>query len=215
MACVVLACAVDYCELHKGVPEGESGDVTRLLRAWSAGDRGVEERLFAIVLPDLRRIANYYLRREPAGQSLQTSGLVNEAYLRLVNARDREWADRQHFFALAARMMRRLIIDHARGRRRGEAMSIAGMEELLRGREIQLEQAIAIDQLLDELEALHPDLACVVELRFFLGMTEQETAEALGITLRTQQRRFADARRWLYERVEARACSAKPNATNA
>lgn len=214
MYCFVAACALDYSELPNGGPAEVSGDVTRLLRAWGAGDRSVEDRLFEAVLPDLRRVASGLLRREPADHSLETAGLINEAYLRLADARQRDWTDRRHFFRLAARMMRRLIVDHARGRRGTGAVPLEALPQLLRGRDAQLEQAVAIDRLLDDLEASHPELARVVELRFFLGLTEQETAGALEITLRTEQRRFAEARRWLFERVEARGCSAKPNATS-
>jgi RNA polymerase sigma-70 factor (ECF subfamily) len=190
---------------EEGLPKVESadGDVTGLLRAWSAGDREVEDRLFAAVLPELRKLASRYMRREAPGHSLQSTALLNEAYLRLVGARERDWQDRSHFYAIAARIMRRLLIDHARGRRRGNEVPIEGFEELLRGREPQIEQAIAIDSVLDDLERIHPDWCSVVEMRFFLGLTEEETAEALSIPLRTAQRRFSDARRWLYEKLAA------------
>lgn len=178
-----------------------AGDVTVLLRAWSAGDRSVEERLFEIVLPDLRKLARYFLHREPPGNSLQPTALLNEAYMRLVNARDRDWDHRKHFFALTARIMRRLVIDHARGRRSNKAVPIDGLEDLLRGRDAQLEQAVAIDSLLDELQERHPELCPVIEMRFFLGLTEEETADALGVPLRTAQRRYSDARRWLFEKL--------------
>jgi RNA polymerase sigma-70 factor (ECF subfamily) len=183
--------------------ESAGGDVTALLRAWSAGDRGAEERLFAAVLPELRKLASRSMRREAPGHSLQSTALLNEAYLRLVGARERDWRDRTHFYAIAARIMRRLLIDHARGRRRGKEVPIEGLEELLRGREPQIEQALAIDSVLDDLERVHPDWCSVVEMRFFLGLTEQETAETLGVPLRTAQRRFSDARRWLYEKLAA------------
>lgn len=183
-----------------------------MLRAWGTGDRGVEARLFDIVVPELRKLAQNLVRGERPGQSLQPSALLNEAYLRLVNTRQRTWRDRRHFYAIAARIMRRLLIDHARGRR--AEVPIEGLEELLRGRETQLEQAVAIDSLLDEMEALHPEWCRLVELRFFLGFTEGEAAETLEIPLRTSQRNFADARRWLYEKLEATSCQVKPDATN-
>jgi RNA polymerase sigma-70 factor (ECF subfamily) len=179
-----------------------TGDVTTLLRAWSAGDRSVESRLFEVVLPDLRRLAQHFMRQEPAGQTLQASALLNEAYLRLVKARERDWESRRHFFAIAARVMRRLLIDHARGRPAVEHVGLEQLAGLMNRRTPQIEEALAIDTLLDELEAVHPELCQVVELRFFLGLTEEESAEALRVPLRTVQRRYSDARRWLFEKLE-------------
>lgn len=181
--------------------DAPAGEVTELLRAWSAGDRQVESRLFEIVLPDLRRLALCFLRRESPNHSMQATVLLNEAYMRLVGAREREWQGRKHFFAITARVMRRLLIDHARGKRRAEFVDMEGIEEMLRGRDSQLEQAIAVDSVLDELEAAHPEMCHIVELRFFLGLTEEETAEALGIPVRTAQRRYSDARKWLFDRL--------------
>lgn len=184
--------------------EAPAGEVTELLRAWSAGDRSVEARLFEIVLPDLRKLAQCFLRRENPNQSMQATVLLNEAYLRLVGARAREWQGRKHFFAITARVMRRLLIDRARGRKRAEFVDMEGIEEMLKGRDQQLEQAIAIDSLLDTLEAEQPDLCHIVELRFFLGLTEEEAADALGLPVRTAQRRYSDARKWLFERLASR-----------
>ncbi len=181
-----------------------AGDVTTLLRAWSSGDRSVEERLFSLVLPDLHKLAQYMMGGERQDHSLQATALMNEAYFRLVNARERDWENRRHFFAIAARAMRRLLIDHARGRPKGAKLPIEGLEEMLRGRDAQLETAVAINSLLDELDGKHPDWCSVVELKFFAGLTDDETAEALGIPLRTMQRQFSDARRWLYQKLEAR-----------
>ncbi|MBS1876833.1 MAG: sigma-70 family RNA polymerase sigma factor [Acidobacteria bacterium] len=181
-----------------------AGDVTTLLRAWSSGDRSVEERLFSLVLPDLHKLAQYMMGGERQDHSLQATALMNEAYFRLVNARERDWENRRHFFAIAARTMRRLLIDHARGRPKGAKLPIEGLEEMLRGRDAQLETAVAINSLLDELDGKHPDWCSVVELKFFAGFTDDETAEALGIPLRTMQRQFSDARRWLYQKLEAR-----------
>ena len=192
--------------------EPTAGEVTELLRAWSAGDRNVEERLFEIVLPDLRRVAQHLLRRERPDHTLQPSALLNEAYLRLINARERDWQNRGHFFAIAARIMRRLLIDHARGRWHGRKVPIDGIIELLRGREVQLEQAVAIDSLLDQLEATQPQWCRIIEMRFFLGLTEEETAGALSISVRTMQRQYADARRWLFERLESSPGASPPPA---
>ena len=113
-----------------GTPEGE---VTQLLHAWGGGDRSVEDRLFELVLPDLRKLAENMLRRERPDHSLQPTALLNEAYCRLLTARERDWRSRSHFFAIAARAMRRLLIEHARGRPKGARIPIDGLQEFLRG----------------------------------------------------------------------------------
>lgn len=187
-----------------GVNENPS-DVTTLLRAWSDGDRSVESQLFELVLPDLHRLAQHLMNRESSDHSLQATALMNEAYLRLVNARQRDWQNRRHFFAVAARAMRRLLIDRARSRRNGVKTPIDGIEEMLHGRESQVEVAVAINSLLDEMDKTHPSWCSIIEMKFFAGFTDHETAEGLGLPLRTMQRQFGDARRWLYERLEARA----------
>lgn len=194
--------------------EQPPGEVTTLLHAWSSGDRTVEDRLFSLVLPDLHKLARYMMGSERADHSLQPTALMNEAYFRLVGSRERDWESRRHFFAVAARAMRHLLIDHARGRPKGAKVPIDGLEEMLRGRDAQLELAVDINGLLDELEKAHPDWCSVVELKFFTGFTDEETAQALGISLRTMQRQFGDARRWLYERMEQERCKTKPNMTN-
>jgi RNA polymerase sigma factor (TIGR02999 family) len=191
-----------------------AGEVTVLLHAWSTGDRDVEERLFALVLPDLHKLARYLMGRERPGHSLQPTALMNEAYFRLVGAKERDWENRRHFFAVAGRAMRRLLIDHARGRPKGAKIAIDGLEDFLRGRDAQLELGVEVNELLDRMEATHPDWCSVVELKFFAGFSDAETAEALGVPLRTMQRQFSDARRWLYERLESQRCKANPNATN-
>jgi RNA polymerase sigma factor (TIGR02999 family) len=194
--------------------EQNGGDVTQLLQAWSSGDRTVEERLFSLVLPDLHRLARHIMSGERPDHSLQATALMNEAYFRLVGARTRDWESRKHFFAVAARAMRHLLIDHARARPSGAKVSIEGLEDLLRGRDAQLETGVEISALLDEMEKKHPDWCAVVELKFFAGFTDEETAEALNLPLRTMQRQFGDARRWLYERLESRQCKARPNTTS-
>jgi RNA polymerase sigma factor (TIGR02999 family) len=194
------------CVSMYGVPrtsdmESQS-EVTALLHAWGAGDRGVEDSLFAILLPELRRIAKHLMRRERPDHSLQTTALLNEAYLRLVNQREREWQGRQHFLAFAARAMRHLLIDHARGRREGRKLQLDELEGLLPSGQKHLDLAISIDRLLHEMEASHPDWCVVVEMKFFAGFTDDEASEALGMPVRTLQRKFGDARRWLFERME-------------
>ncbi len=184
-----------------------------MLRAWSGGDRSVEERLFELVLPDLHRIARALMRRERQDHSLQPTALLNETYFRLVGARANDWENRRHFFAVAARAMRRLLIDHARARPTGVKIPIAGFEDLLRGREAQMELAVSMDTLLDELSEKHPEWCSVVEMKFFWGFTDEEAASALGLPLRTAQRHFGDARRWLFERMEPGKCKANAKTT--
>ena len=201
--------------VYKTVNKADSdGEVTALLRAWSGGDRSVEERLFQLVLPDLRRIAGALMSKERSDHSLQPTALLNETYLRLVGARENDWADRRHFFAVAARAMRRLLIDHARARPHGVKIPMDGMEELLRGRETQMELALSIDGLLDELAEKQPEWCSVVEMKFFWGFTDEETAAALSLPLRTAQRHFGDARRWLFERLEQGKCKANSKTTS-
>ena len=179
-----------------------TSEVTALLQAWGAGDHRVEDRLFALLVPDLRRIAQRLMRRERPDHSLQTTALLNEAYLRLINHREREWQSRQHFLAYAARAMRNLLVDHARARRDGRKLSLDGFEGLLPNRPQQLELALSVDTLLHQLETSHPDWCSIVEMKIFAGFTDAEAADALGIPLRSVQRKFGDARRWLFERME-------------
>lgn len=188
-------------------------DVTTLLRAWSKGDRSVEAQLFELVLPDIRKLAQFLMSRERQDHSLQPTALMNEAYLRLVGARQRDWQNRRHFFAVAARAMRHLLIDHARSRGRGVKMPIDGIEDMLRGRDPQLELGVAINSLLDEMDKTNPSWCSIIEMKFFAGFTDDETAEGLGLPLRTMQRQFGDARRWLYERWEAQSCPPATNST--
>jgi RNA polymerase sigma factor (TIGR02999 family) len=191
-----------------------TGEVTVLLQAWAGGDRSVEDRLFSLVLPDLHRLAQHLMRRERADHSLQPTILINEVYMRLVRAKDRDWENRRHFFAVAARAMRHLLIDYARARPSGAKLPVEELEQLLRGRDEQIELGVVIHELLTEMETAHPDWCAVVDLKFFAGFTDEEAATALNLPLRTMQRQFADARRWLFQKLEHRRCKATPNATN-
>lgn len=190
---------------HRKAPmDHQPGEVTTLLHAWSHGDRSVEQRLFELVLPDLHKLAEYLMRKERPDHSLQPTALLNEAYCRLIGSRERDWRNRQHFFAIAARIMRRFLIDHARARPKGQKVLVEDAEPWLAERNDKIEQAIAVDTLLNEIEATQPDWCSVVEMKFFLGFTDEETSEALGMPLRTMQRKFGDARRWLFERLESK-----------
>jgi RNA polymerase sigma-70 factor, ECF subfamily len=172
------------------------------LYEWRDGDHAAENKLFDMVMPDLRKLAHHLMRGERANHTMQATELVDQVYFRLVAAKNRDWQGRRHFFAIAARAMRRYLIDHARGRRRAEFIAFDGMENVLSPDPGTLETAIAVDRLLDQLTAEQPEWANVVELKYFLGLTDDEAAEVMGMKLRTMQRMWSDARQWLFERME-------------
>jgi RNA polymerase sigma-70 factor (ECF subfamily) len=178
------------------------GEITQLLQQWRAGDREAEGELFARVGPDLRRMAQALMRRERPGHTMQATELVNEIYFRMVAAKDRDWRSRAHFFAIAGRAMRRYLIDHARGRAHANVIAFDEMEQILPAESIKLELVIAVDRLLDQLEKLRPEWCQVVEVKYFLGLTDDEAAAALGLKLRSLQRIWSDARLWLFEHME-------------
>ncbi len=178
------------------------GDITQLLHQWRAGSREAENQLFALVLPNLRRLAHYLMQRERKDHSLQATELVDQIYFRMVAAKDRDWQNRKHFFAIAARAMRRYLIDHARGRPSAEFVALEGLENVLPADSGKIDLAIAVDTLLDELAETKPEWSMLVEMKFFLGLTDEEAAEAMGVKLRTMQRTWSDARRWLYTHME-------------
>jgi RNA polymerase sigma-70 factor (ECF subfamily) len=182
----------------------DMGDITQLLRRWRDGDRDAENDLFTRVLPDLRRLAHYLMKRERADHTMQASELVDQVYFRLVAAKDRDWRNRKHFFAIAARAMRRYLIDHARGRPDAEFIAIEGMESLFPADSARVSLAITVDGLLEQLAKIEPEWCTLVEAKFFLGLTDKEAADALSIELRTLQRMWHDARQWLYEHMESR-----------
>jgi len=184
------------------MPE-QMGDITQLLQAWRAGDREAENELFALVLPNMRRLAHYLMKRERKGHTLQPTELVDQIYFRLVAAKDRDWQNRQHFFAIAARAMRRYLIDYARGRPDAEFIALEGMENLVKTDSAKLDLAVTIDRLLNELAEIKPDWCMLVEVKYFLGLTDEEAAETLGLKLRSMQRMWRDARQWLFERMES------------
>jgi len=167
------------------------------------GDRSAEGRLFDLLYNDLRRLAAYQLRRERSNHTLQPTALVNEAFFRLARAKNIEWEDRGHFFAIASMIMRRLLIDHARSRPDAKMLSLDALPERFLADATPLEQAIAVDVLLDELGKVSPQQRQVVELKFSLGLTDEEAAEALHLKLRSLQREWFRARKWLFERLTA------------
>lgn len=184
------------------MPE-KTGDITLLLHQWREGNRSAENELFALVLPNLRRLAHHLMKGERKGHSLQATELVDQVYFRLVAAKDRDWQNRQHFFAIAARAMRRYLIDHARGRPNAEFVALEGIENLLPASSAKLDQAVTIDRLLEQLSETKPDWCTLVEVKYFLGLTDEEAADTLGLKVRTMQRMWRDARQWLFEHMES------------
>jgi RNA polymerase sigma-70 factor (ECF subfamily) len=175
-------------------------EVTALLQAWSAGDEAALEKLAPLVYEELRRTAHRYMAREQIGHTLQTTALVNEVYLRLVKARDVNWQNRAHFFAICARMMRRILTDFARSRRYlkrgGNAVRVAFNEAWFAGQESPADIA-ALDDALKALANFDERKSRVVELRFFGGLSEEEAAEVLRVSVKTVQGDWKLARAWL------------------
>ena len=181
----------------------QTGDITLLLHKWRDGNREAENELFALVLPDLRRLAHYLMRRERKDHTLQATELVDQVYLRLVAAKNQDWQNRRHFFAIAARAMRRYLIDHARGRPHAEFIALEDIENMLPAGSPRVDLAITIDRLLDQLAVAQPEWCMLVEVKFFLGLTDEEAAETMGLKLRSMQRMWRDARQWLFEQMES------------
>jgi RNA polymerase sigma factor (TIGR02999 family) len=177
-----------------------SQEVTQLLVAWSNGDQSALERLTPLVYRELHRLAKGYMHRERPGHLLQTTALVNEAYMRLIDWKDVRWKDRAHFFGVAAQLMRRILVDFARARhqdKRGGAMRQVSFDEAWAVSVEQTAELIALDEALDQLAAIDPRRSRMVELRFFGGLSEEETAEALQVSPRTVRREWSLARAWL------------------
>jgi len=193
----------------------DSTEITQLLHRWRTGDQQAESELFELVLPELRMLAARYLRRERNGHTLQPTALVNEAFLRLAAAKNIDWHDRGHFLALAARVMRRHLIDHARSRPDVHFMALEGLPEYVLSNHTKLELVVAVDELLDELGRESPQRRAVVELKFFLGLTDNEASDALNLSLHTFQREWYRSRRWLFERLSAKQWNAVANAISA
>jgi RNA polymerase sigma factor (TIGR02999 family) len=177
-----------------------SGEITGLLRVHREGDRDAFDRLMPLVYEDLRVIARRQLRRMQRGQTMDTSALIRETYMQMVDERAVAWQDRGHFFAICARAMRRILVDAARRRqslKRGGNVLVLTAEFDNLGGEDQLELVLSVDQALEQLAGFSSRLARVVECRFFAGMSEEETALALNTSLRGVQRDWLRARVWL------------------
>lgn len=181
-------------------------EVTQLLLDWSDGDRQALGKLMPLVYEELRHLARRHMREERSEHTLQTTALVHEAYLRLINQKDVRWQNRAHFFAIAAQMMRRILVDHARrhhSERRGGGTHKLSLDEAMILTDERASELIALDVALKSLAAIDERKSKVVELRFFGGLTAEETALALGISLRTVMRDWNLAQAWLYREMGA------------
>jgi len=183
------------------------GEVSKLLRAWSNGDQGALERLTPIVYDELRRVARRYLRRERAGHSLQATALVNEAYMRLVDCEGMQWKDRAHFFAVSSKLMRRILVEHSRRQnlKRGGDVEKVSLDEAAvvgGGRTTDL---VALDDAMNALARRDPRKVQVVEMRFFAGLSVEETAEVLKVSGVTVMRDWRVAKAWLFRELTGEA----------
>lgn len=177
-----------------------SPDVTGLLRAWTGGDSSAQEKLAPILWRELRQNARAYMRHERAGHTLQATALVNEAFIRLVDLRRIEWRDRSHFFTMASQMMRRILIDHARSRRyqkRGGGEKVFSLNDSAIAVADRASELIALDDALAALEKHDARKARVIEMRFFGGLSVEETAQALNVSSQTVLRDWSLAKAWL------------------
>lgn len=183
---------------------GVSSQITELIADWRGGREDAFDKLFALVYDELRSLASGYMRRERADHTLQTTALVNEAYLKLVGHKDSVLENRLHFFAVAAKVMRQILIDHARSRqkvKRGAGAVRISLDEAMVMSDERAADLLALDDALKELAAIDQRKSRVVELRFFGGMTIEETAEFLGISFNTVVRDWEMARAWLYRNI--------------
>lgn len=176
------------------------GDITALLRKWSGGNASAVDELTPLVYAELRKLAHRQLQRERAGHTMQSSDLVHEAWLRLVDQKQANWQDRVHFCAVSGRIIRRILVDHARAKhreKRGGGAQVVVLDEALDAHESRGLDIIALDDALDELAKLDPLQSQVVELRFFTGLSIDETAAALNLSKATVNRYWVTARAWL------------------
>lgn len=176
-------------------------NVTQLLVNWNNGDQAALNQLLPLVNDELRRLARHYLRRESPGHTLQPTALVNEAYLRLIDQRQVQWQNRAHFFGIAAQLMRRILVDHARrhayAKRGGGAIQVS-FDEGMAVTEAKAAELLAVHEALEKLNAMDARKGRIVELRFFGGLNLDETAEVLGISSPTVQREWRAAKAWLH-----------------
>ena len=180
-------------------------DITSQLLAWRAGEASARESLFPLVYDELCRIAHRQMRRERLGHTLDTTALVHEAYFKLVDQTHADWTDRSHFFSVASNAMRQILVDYARRYRtdkRGGAPQRVSLTDAMLVAEERADTLLAVDDALKELARIDERLSRVVECRFFAGLTEEETAEVLGVTARTVRRDWTKAKGWLHRTLE-------------
>jgi RNA polymerase sigma factor (TIGR02999 family) len=179
-------------------------NITGLLVGYGRGDKEALDQLMPLVYDELRRQAARYLRREQAGQTLQTTALIHEAYVRLVDQRNVQWQNRAHFFGIAAQLMRRILVDHARTKKRVKRggsdvrVSLGDATVAVKGQDLDV---VALDEALDRLAQIDEQQSRVVELRFFSGLTVEETAEVMGISKATVKRDWSMAKAWLHREL--------------
>jgi RNA polymerase sigma factor (TIGR02999 family) len=182
-------------------------NVTQLLLGWSNGDKEALDKLVPLVYDDLRRQAARYLRRERVGHTLQTTALINEAYLRLIDQKNVHWQNRAHFFGIAAQLMRRILVDHARTKKRakrgGSDVRVSFSEATIKAKDQDLD-IVALDEALERLAQIDEQQSRIVELRFFSGLTVEETAEVLSISPATVKRDWSMAKAWLHREMTGR-----------
>ena len=185
--------------------DDSSHQITLLLIDWSKGDEYALEQLMPLVYDELRRMARNYMRRQPSGHTFQTTELIHEAYLKIAGGEEKKWQNRAHFFGIAAQVMRRILMDHARkhqaDKRGGEFEKLPIEEEILIVSQDKSSELIALDDALEELAKIDPDKAKIVELRYFGGLSIEETAEVMGVSVPTINRHWKMAKAWLYSQV--------------
>ena len=181
-----------------------SHEVTQLLIQWSNGDKAALDKLMPLIYEELRQLARHYMNRERPGHTLQTTALVNEAYMRLVNRKGVHWQNRAHFFAIAAQLMRSILVDHARShayaKRGGGAHKIA-LDDAMAVSQQRAADVVALDDALKRLAEIDPQQSRIVEMKFFGGLTIEETAEVLGLSPATIKREWSTAKAWLYHEL--------------
>lgn len=188
------------------MPETPPGEVTRLLSAWQKGDPAASDRLLPLVYQELRRMAKRHMNHQQAGQTLQTTALIHEAYLRLVGQPGKHWENRSHFFAVSSQAMRHILVDYARARlsaKRGGGAQPVSLDEAAVVSVDRAAELIALDDALEGLKALHPRQCRVVECRYFGGLTVEETAKALQVSPETIMRDWKMAKAWLYRALSS------------
>src|SRR5437588_6147845 len=181
-----------------------SHEVTQLLLQWSNGDKAALDKLMPLIYDELRRLARHYMSRERPGNTLQTTALVNEAYLRLINRKHVHWQNHAHFFAIAAQLMRSILVDHARShayaKRGGGARKIA-LDDAMAVSQQRAADVVALDDALKRLAEIDPRQSRIVEMKFFGGLTIEETGEVLGLSPATIKREWSTAKAWLYHEL--------------